>query len=115
MKRLGGDRVTTPSMRTPDQTQVARFWVESSPQAWNRIARTVATSRHLNVMGQARLYALLDMGMSDGYVATFDTKYHYGFWRPVTAIQLADTDGNPRTVADPDLDPAGVDPGHPGL
>lgn len=106
VKRLGGDGVHTPSARTADQTQVALFWVESSPLRWNRIARTVAIKKGLDLWQSARLFGLLNMAMADGYVATFDTKYKaYNYWRPVTAIQNADTDGNPRTKADPTWTP----------
>ncbi|HKA98813.1 MAG TPA: vanadium-dependent haloperoxidase [Streptosporangiaceae bacterium] len=106
VKRLGGDGVNTPSARTADQTQVALFWVESSPLRWNRIARTVATKKGLDLWENARLFGLLNMALSDGYVATFDTKYKaYNYWRPVTAIQNAATDGNPRTKADPTWTP----------
>ena len=106
VKRPGGDGVTTPSARTADQTQVALFWVESSPLGWNRIARTVATKKGLDLWESARLFGLLNMALADGYIATFDTKYNaYNYWRPVTAIQNADTDGNPRTKADPTWTP----------
>jgi hypothetical protein len=105
VKALGGDGVTTPSARTPEQTEIARFWVESSPLQWNRIARTVAAATRLDPWEQARLFALLDMALADGYIGSFDTKYHYNYWRPVTAIRSADTDGNPRTSADPSWTP----------
>jgi len=106
VKRLGGDGVHTPSARTADQTQVALFWVESSPLRWNRIARTVATMKGLDLWENARLFGLLNMALADGYVATFDTKYKaYNYWRPVTAIRNAATDGNPRTKADPTWTP----------
>ena len=103
IKALGGDGVTTPSARTPEQTEIALFWVESSPLQWNRIARTV--SARLDPWAQARLFALLNMALADGYVSSFDTKYHYNYWRPVTAIRAADTDGNPRTSSDPTWTP----------
>jgi hypothetical protein len=101
VQRLGGDGVITPSDRTDEQTEIALFWVESSPLAWNRIGRTVATAEGLDPWESARLFGLLNMAMSDGYVGTWDTKYHYRFWRPVTAIRLADIDGNAATTADP--------------
>ena len=110
VKRLGGDGVTTPSARTPDQTQAARFWIESSPLQWNRIARTVAVDRHLDAWDSARLFALLDMALADGYVASFAVKYENPFWRPVTAIREASTDGNPRTTADPTWTPLDTTP-----
>jgi VCPO second helical-bundle domain len=105
VERFGGDGEDTPSARSPEQTEIALFWVESSPLAWNRIARTVASDRGLDAWEAARLFGLLNMAMADGYVGTFETKYHYNLWRPVTAIRLADTDGNPDTVADPDWTP----------
>lgn len=105
VQRLGGDDVTTPSERTADQTEIALFWLESSPLAWNRLARTVVADRHLDDWEQARLFGLLNMALADGYVGSFETKFTYAFWRPVTAIQLADTDGNRRTTADPTWTP----------
>ncbi len=105
IKALGGDDVTTPSGRTAEQTEIALFWVESSPLQWNRIARTLATGRRLDLWQAARLFGLLDLALADGYVSSFDTKYHYDYWRPVTAIRAADTDGNPATSPDPDWTP----------
>src|SRR5262245_5956454 len=105
IQALGGDNITTPSARTPDQTELGLFWIESSPTAWNRLARDVSVRRGLALWENARLFGLLNMAMADGYVASWDTKYHYKFWRPVTAIQLADTDGNPDTVGDPTWTP----------
>jgi hypothetical protein len=105
IKALGGDDVTTPSARTPDQTEIALSWDESSPLAWNRIARTVSADKGLDLWENARLFGLLNLAMADGYIGSWDTKYHYNYWRPVTAIQTADSDGNPRTVADPGWTP----------
>jgi hypothetical protein len=105
VKRLGGDGDTTPSARSAEQTEIARFWVESSPLQWNRIARSVATGSGIDPWQQARLFALLNMALADGYVGSFETKYHYSYWRPVTAIQTADSDGNPKTTADPTWTP----------
>jgi hypothetical protein len=100
VQRLGGDGVTTPSARTDEQTEIARFWYESSPLQWNRVTRTVATAEGLDVWESARLFGLLNLALADGYIGAFETKYVYRFWRPVTAIRLADTDGNPATTAD---------------
>jgi hypothetical protein len=100
VQQLGGDGVTTPSARTPEQTEIALFWVESSPLLWNRIARMAATTKSLDLWQSARLFGLLNLALTDGYVGTFETKYHYRFWRPVTAIRLADIDGNPATTVD---------------
>ena len=101
VKRLGGDDITTPSQRTDEQTEIALFWVESSPLQWNRIARIVSADQGLDEWENARLFGLLNMALADGYIGSFETKYLYNFWRPVTAIQLAATDGNPDTAADP--------------
>jgi hypothetical protein len=105
VKRRGGDGIATPSDRTAEQTEIALFWVESSPLQWNRIARTLVAEEGLDLWEQARLFGLLNMALADGYVGSFETKYLYNFWRPVTAIQLAATDGNPDTDADPTWTP----------
>lgn len=105
VKRLGGDGTTTPSARTAEQTEVALFWKENSPHQWNRAARDLAVGHHLDLWESARMFGLLNLAMADGYVATFQVKYDLLFWRPVTAIRLADTDGNDRTAADPGWKP----------
>jgi hypothetical protein len=101
VKALGGNGVTTPSARTIDQTEIALFWIESSPLQWNRIARTASAILNLDMWENARLFGLLNMAMADGYISSFNAKYRYNYWRPITAIQTADTDGNPETAADP--------------
>jgi hypothetical protein len=101
VKALGGDGITTPSGRTPEQTQIGLFWIESSPLAWNRLTRAISAGRGLDLWENARLFGLLNLSLADGYIASWNSKYHYRFWRPVTAIHNADTDGNPSTVADP--------------
>jgi hypothetical protein len=101
VKSLGGDGVTTPSARTAEQTEIALFWVESSPLAWNRIARGISARANLDLHANARLFGVLNMALADGYIGSWEGKYHYKFWRPVTAIHEADTDGNPETSADP--------------
>jgi hypothetical protein len=106
LKNLGG----VVSARTADQTEIAHFWVESSPLRWNRIARTVVPGAGFDVWENARLFALLNMALADGYIGSWESKYRYNFWRPVTAIQLADTDGNPNTIADPTWLPLRVTP-----
>jgi hypothetical protein len=100
VKSLGGDDTTTPSSRTADQTEIALFWWESSPLKWSRIARTVSAERGLDLWENARLFGLLNMALADGYIAMVDTKNHYNYWRPVTAIQDGNTDGNPNTTGD---------------
>ena len=110
IQRLGGDGVTTHSARTPKQTETALFWIESAPLSWNRIARSLATSSHLDLWEQARLYGLLNISQADGYIGSFQNKYDYNFWRPVTAIRNADTDGNPLTTVDPTWTPLASTP-----
>ena len=100
VKALGGDGITTPTARTPEQTEIALFWVESSPLQWNRIARTVAAGAGLDAWDSARLFGLLNLAMADGYISSFETKNHYNFWRPVTAIHEGDWDRNRLTTGD---------------
>jgi hypothetical protein len=116
IKSLGGDNVITPSIRTPAQTEIGLFWIESSPLQWNRIARTVTASRGLDAWENARLFGLLNMTLADGYIGSWEAKYHYYFWRPVTAIREADADGNPKTSGDPawtPLQPTYAQPDYP--
>lgn len=103
VKALGGDGA--PTRRTAAQTETALFWLESSPLAWNRIARTLAATSHLDPWEQARLLGLLNVALADGYIGSFAQKFDQLFWRPETAIRLANTDGNPATTADPDWKP----------
>jgi PAP2 superfamily len=98
VKAIGEKNSTT---RTTEQTSIARFWYEGSVFGWGRIAGIVAESRGLDNWETARLFALVNIAMADGFIAGFQTKYDFNFWRPVTAIRAADTDGNHRTVADP--------------
>jgi len=92
------------STRTADQTQVGLIWrlPLTNHQVWNRIAQDVAEERGLSLAENARLFALLDMTMHDGLATSFGAKFHYGLWRPITAIRRADEDGNAATEADPD-------------
>jgi hypothetical protein len=83
--------------RSPEQTEIALFWEENSPTGWNRIARVLAENPKLDAWEVARLFALLQMGQFDAYATNFDSKYYYNFWRPVSAVALAGTDGNPNT------------------
>ena len=98
VKRLGGKNSTT---RTAEQSEVARYWYEGSPQGWSRIARVVAAQRGLDGWDNARLLALVNAVIADGFIAGADTRYLYNFWRPVTAIRAGHTDGNEATAADP--------------
>jgi hypothetical protein len=86
--------------RTAEQSSIARFWYEGSPAGWSRITRVVAASEGLDSWETARLLALVNLAMADGFIAGFETKYEFNFWRPVTAIRLGDVDGNDETLAD---------------
>ncbi len=86
--------------RTAEQTDIAYFWFEFSPLGWNRIANTVVMQKRLDVWRSARIMALVNFAIADGYIAGFDAKYTYRFWRPVTAIRQAAADGNPATQPD---------------
>jgi hypothetical protein len=97
VKRVGGKNSTT---RTAVQSEIAQYWYEGSPQGWSRVARVVAAQRGLSSWENARLLALVNAVIADGYIAGADTRYHYNFWRPVTAIRAGDTDGNDATTAD---------------
>jgi len=99
-------------VRTADQTEIARFWFEG-PGNWNTIARAVATTRKLDAADSARLLALMNLAMADSYIAGWKIRYVYDFWRPITAIRLADTDGNPDTTADASWDALFATPPHP--
>jgi len=96
VKRLGG---MVSADRTPDQTEIAFFWIESTTQGWNRIARTLADTHHLNAWRLARLVAHVSLAEADAYISSFEGKYFYNFWRPVTAIRLGNLD--PATPGDP--------------
>jgi hypothetical protein len=86
--------------RTADQEQIARFWFEGSPIGWSRIARVVADARALDSWERARLLALVNVAMADGFISGWADKYKFNFWRPVTAIRGGDTDGNDGTISD---------------
>lgn len=88
------------SNRTQDQNEYAAFWWELSDAGWNRMARITAAQEHLGLWRTARLFALNNMALLDGYIAGWDSKQLYDFWRPFTAIRAAATDGNPNTTAD---------------
>ena len=102
VKRLGG----MVSERTPDQTEIGLFWVESTTQSWNRIARTLADQQHLNAWRLARVLAHVGLAESDAYLTVFESKYYYNFWRPVTAIRLGNLD--PATPGDPSWEVASM-------
>jgi membrane-associated phospholipid phosphatase len=86
--------------RTPEQSEIAQFWYEDSPLGWNRIANTAARKRRLDTWEAARTFALVNFAMADGFIAGFEAKYRFRFWRPETAIHDAAADGNKLTQPD---------------
>jgi hypothetical protein len=99
--------------RTADQTETALYWAENPPRTWNRIVNSLSTSHGLSLVDNARLFAELYLTAADAFIAVWDEKAHYSFWRPITAIREADTDGNPRTAPDPNWLPLVANPGYP--
>jgi len=92
--------------RTVEQTEIAQFWgygpgSSTPPGHWNQIAQTIAQQQHNSLAENARLFALLNFALADAAIVSWDCKYVFQLWRPITAIQLADTDSNPQTTADP--------------
>ena len=110
VKALGA---ATGSTRTPDQTAMALFWSDNAFAMWTRIFRQLSGSQGLSVAGNARFFAMLYLTASDAQIACFQDKERWGFWRPQTAIQNADTDGNPATIADPNWRPLLANPPYP--
>jgi hypothetical protein len=98
VKRLGS---LTSKRRTADQTQAAIFWQDSGPAIWNRVFRALATGRGLDIVDSARLFAMTNLAAADGSIGCWNDKYHWNFWRPITAIREAGADGNPATTGDP--------------
>lgn len=88
------------SGRTADQTDLALFWYESSPNGWNRISRVLVPQQSNTLREHARLFAALNASLADAYIASFDSKYTFNFWRPITAIERAGTDNNRLTIPD---------------
>lgn len=109
VKRLGG---ATSGARTADQTEAALWWHDRQVTEWE-IKRQLARTQRLSVLRTARMFAMVDVIVADAAIACSDDKRAHGFWRPVTAIQLADTDGNPHTTADPQWTPLLVTPPFP--
>ena len=110
VKRLGALNSTE---RTPEQTTLGRFFLDPGVPQVAAGLRRLAIERGLSLKDNARLFAQLYVAQADATIAGWDSKYHYGFWRPITAIRAGDTDGNPNTVADPTWTPLGTTPNHP--
>src|SRR5229473_4742834 len=101
------------SVRTPQQTEIGLFWTENTSRQYARAFRALAIAQDLSLSDTARLFAILWTSFGDSIIGCFNAKYHFSFWRPVTAILNGGIDGNPNTVADPTWMPLGVTPNHP--
>jgi hypothetical protein len=99
--------------RSPEQTATALFWEPLAGTVWPASIRRMAAERNLDMATAARFEAAAFAGFADGLIACWDAKYHFGFWRPVTAIRAGDTDGNRRTDPDPAWEPLSVTPAFP--
>jgi hypothetical protein len=86
VRHIGGQDST---LRTTEQGEIARYWYEDSTKGWNRVARNVAAARALSAVDSARLLALVNLALADGFIGGFEAKYHYDYWRPASAIRDA--------------------------
>jgi len=109
-KTLGAINST---VRTPAQTEIGLFWTEQTTRQYARAFRALAMARALDTSDTARLFAMVWAGFADSFIGCMNAKYHFSFWRPVTAIRNAGLAGNPLTVADPTWTPLGTTPNHP--
>ena len=110
IKAIGG-RAST--LRSAEQTEIARFWETTLPPIYHGLVRSVAEMPGRDVMRNARLFAAVTQAIDDALIAVFDAKYHYGFWRPITAIRNGDIDGNDATERDASWLPLIDTPMHP--
>src|SRR5579864_4156071 len=113
VKSLGQNTSTT---RKPEQTVIGKFWAGPIWNTWNEIAENAALAHDTNLETTARLFAVLNLSFADSVIAFYDAKYQYQLWRPVTAIRLAKTVGNPAIVGDPTWTPlvvTALDPDYP--
>jgi len=110
IKALGS---LTSTQRTAEQTSTATFFSGSALVQYNTALQDQVSVRHLDIAGAARMFAAVDMSVADAEITVWHAKYVYGFWRPITAINLADTDGNPDTAPDPSWVPLFNTPNYP--
>jgi hypothetical protein len=110
VKEIGGSTSTT---RTIDQTLAARFWAEPPVQQARGSFRRFVLDRGLDVVQASRFMAMISVTYADALIACFEAKYHYAFWRPVTAVHAGDTDGNDATIGAPAWTPLLGTPNHP--
>jgi hypothetical protein len=110
-KNLGGAKSTA---RTPEQSEAVKFWGTGNlAPAWQAAARQLSATKGLTLAENARLFALLNMGVANSAIADWDAKFTYNFWRPVTAIRNGDMDGNDATERDSGWTPLNATPMHP--
>jgi hypothetical protein len=111
LKAIGG---LDSSNRPPDRADVARFYAAVlNVPTWNPVAQQIAFAQNRSLSENARAFALLNIAMTDALISVIDSKYHYTFWRPETAIAAADADDNPRTEPDSAFKPFITTPCHP--
>ncbi|SHN73513.1 vanadium-dependent haloperoxidase [Bradyrhizobium erythrophlei] len=103
----------TNAKRSTQQTETARFWLMVGPPAYHPFVRQLVTAKQMNVGDSARLMALAAIGLNDALIAVFDAKYHYNFWRPITAIRNGDIDDNDLTEREATWQPIDNTPMHP--
>lgn len=101
------------AVRTAEQTEIGLFWTEQTSKQYARALRALAVGRALNTSDTGRLFAMVWTAVADSFIGCMNAKYHFSFWRPVTAIQNGSLDGNSATVADPAWMPLGITPNHP--
>jgi hypothetical protein len=110
LKAYGGK---TSTRRSTQQTETARFWLMVGAPAYHPVPRQLVTAKQMSVIDSARFMALFAVALTDAYIAVFDAKYHYEFWRPITAIRNGDISGNPATELDATWQPIDNTPMHP--
>jgi hypothetical protein len=101
------------SNRTPEQTDLAQFWSSNYVVLWNQVLRNIADAHVDNIGESSRLFALADLAIADAVITAWDTKKFYVYWRPITAIQEGNNDGNPLTVGDSTWLPLIITPPYP--
>ena len=110
-KNLGGAKSTT---RTAAQTDAVKFWTQANlGPAWQAAARQLSAANGIGLAESARLFALLNMGVANTFIADWDAKFTYNAWRPITAIRNGDMDGNDATERNPGWTPMNDTPMHP--
>jgi hypothetical protein len=101
------------SVRTPEQTAIAYFWVGNNINQYNQTMQSLVAQHEMDLVDAAHLFGMGELVATDAGIACFDSKFFYQFWRPITAIRNADQDGNPDTTADPSWQSLLPVPGHP--